>query len=275
VKVSVFMDRKWPLVSICVLSFNRVEYLKRTIESFRSTCTYPCLEWVVVDNGSSDGVASYINSLTFVNKKIMNSDNMGMGYAMNQARRVAEGEYFFNLENDWFFFYKSDWLERGVHLFEKDMRGEPVEKEPGTLPLGLVKYKLGSGAIHYTNNPSLLSRSAYEDVGEYPQYGREYGYVSEDVHLCEPHYIKRFDSKYSCALSETPCALHIGSYTTNPMYGNRRGMSFHELDNRLKGEWKNGKWWLTYRYMMLWNRWKIRRALQRYRKFEESREDRR
>ena len=158
-------------------------------------------------------------------------------------------------------------------LFEKDKRGEHIVKDPKDLPLGLVKYRLGSVIDHYTNNPSLLSRRAYEDVGEYPQYGREYSYVSEDVHLTEPHYISRFDKQYSCALSETPCALHIGSYTTNPMYGNRKGMPFNELDDRLQGEWKNGKWWLTYRYMTLWNRWKIRKALRKYRLLEKSLED--
>ena len=268
------MERDWPLVSVCVLSFNRIEYLKQTLDSFRAMCTYPRLEWVIVDNGSTNDVTSYIESLEWLDKRIMNSENMGMGYAMNQARRAAGGEYFFSLENDWLFFYRSDWLERGVMMFEKDERGENVKKEPAGLPLGLVKYKLGASVHHYTNNPSLMSRVAFEDVGEYPQYKREYDYVSEDVHSSEPHYMKRFDRSYSCALSETPCALHIGSYTTNPMYGNRKGRPFGELDELLRDELKNGRWWPTYHLMKLLNRTKVRRALRRYREFEESREDR-
>ena len=268
------MERDWPLVSVCVLSFNRVDYLKKTLESFRSTCTYPSIEWVIVDNGSTDEAVEYITSLVWVDKRVMNPENMGMGYAMNQARNAAEGEYFFNLENDWLFFYRSNWLERGVLFFEKDERGKRVGKYPETLPLGLVKYKLGAATPHYTNNPSLVSRKAWTDVGEYSQYGREYRYVSEDVHRTEPDYMKRFDERYSCALSETPCALHIGSYTTNPMYGNRKGKGFAELDALLKREWKNGKWWLTYHYMKLWNRVRIRRALGRYVKWEQTRENR-
>ena len=264
------MERDWPVVSICVLSFNRIDYLKKTLDSFRATCTYPRLEWIVVDNGSTDDVTSYIESLEWVDKRIMNTENMGMGHAMNQARNTAQGEYFFSLENDWLFFYRSDWLERGVLTFEKDKRGEEVKKEPADLPLGLVKYKLGASVPHYTNNPSLMSSRAFEDVGEYPQYRREYDYVSEDVHSSEPHYMKRFDERYACALSETPCALHIGSYTTNPMYGNRRGKHFRELDDLLKDELKDGKWWPTYHYMKIWNRVKIRRALRRYRGFEAS-----
>lgn len=267
------MSRSWPVVSVCILSFNRLDYLKETLDSFRDSCTYPSLEYVIVDNGSTDEVVEYIKSLEFINKNIFNQENMGMGYAMNQARRVATGEYFFNLENDWIFFYKSDWLKRGVLLFEKDKTGEYIHKKPNNLPLGLVKYKLGAGIPDYTNNPSLLFRKAYEDVGEFPQYGREYEFVSEDVHRCEPHYIKRFNKKYACALSETPCALHIGGYTTNPNYGIRRSKPFNELDDMLKGKWKDGKWFLAYHYMKLGNRWKIKRALKRYEKFEKSRKE--
>jgi glycosyltransferase involved in cell wall biosynthesis len=268
------MKHSWPLVSICVLSFNRVGYLKQTLESFRATCTYPRLEWLVVDNGSTHDTVSYIESLDWIDKRIMNRENAGMGHAMNQARRAAQGDYFFNLENDWLFFYRSDWLERGVSLFEKDEQGQVVSKQPATLPLGLVKYRLGSAVRHYTNNPSLMSRKAYEDTGEYPQYGREYDYVSEDVHRSEPDYIARFDVKYACALSETPCALHIGSYTTNPMYGNRKGIGFEELDDMLSGEMRHGKRWFTYSYMKLWNGLKIKRALRLYSRFERRRKER-
>ncbi|RKX96371.1 MAG: hypothetical protein DRP84_01335 [Spirochaetes bacterium] len=265
------MGKNWPLISVCILSFNRLEYLKKTIKSFRETCTYPNLEYIIVDNGSEHNVISYIEELDFIDKKILNKDNMGMGFAMNQARRIASGDYFFNLENDWFFFYRGDWMERGILLFERDARGEFVKKVPQELPLGLVKYKLGAGYANYTNNPSLMSRKAYEDVGEYPQFNREYKYISEDAHKIEPHYIKRFRQKYSCTLSETPCAVHIGGNTTNPNYGNKGKKKYDELDNLLKSKWRDGKWHITYHYMKLGNRWKIKRALKRYRKFEDTR----
>lgn len=196
---------------------------------------------------------------------------MGMGYAMNQIRKEARGEYFFNLENDWFFFYRSDWMERGVILFEKDRRGVNILKKPMNLPLGLVKYKVGAGIGNYTNNPSLMIRRAFEEVGEYAQYLKEYTYVSEDVHKVESNYIKRFREKYACALSETPCAVHIGSNTTNPNYGNRGRKRYEELDSLLKGKWKDGKWHVTYHYMTLRNRRKIKKALKKYGKLEQSR----
>ena len=265
------MDKKWPLISVCILSFNRLDYLKKSLGSFMDTCTYPNLEYVVVDNGSVPEVTNYLDSLTCIKKRIFNKENMGMGYAMNQARKAAEGEYFFNLENDWLFFYESDWMERGVLLFEMDKRGEYVFKKPDDLPLGIVKYKVGAGYGKYTNNPSLVPRRVYEDVGDYPQYGCEYKYVTEDVHRVESQYIKMFRKKYAGTLSQTPCALHIGGYTTNVNYGNRGRRKYEELDEMLKGRWKEGKWHILYFFRRLRNRWKIKKILDRYKTFEKSR----
>jgi glycosyltransferase involved in cell wall biosynthesis len=258
-------------VSVCILSFNRLQYLKQTLESFTAACTYPNLEYVAVDNGSCEEVVAYLRGLPYIEKMIFNTDNRGIGHAMNQAREAAEGDYYFNLENDWLFFYKGEWLQRGVRLFERDREGLPVEKTPEGLPLGLVKFTLGARAENYTNNPSLMSARSYHDVGPYPQYGRDFQYVSEDVHRVEPYYIKRYREKYACTVSQTPCAVHIGGYTTNPNYGNRGKLHFKELDQLLKGELAEGKWWLTYQYMKLGNRWKIRNALRRYRRLEKNR----
>jgi glycosyltransferase involved in cell wall biosynthesis len=262
------MSKEWPLVSVCILSFNRLDYLKKCLDSFRETCTYPNLQFVAIDNGSIPEVVEYLKSLEFIDKLILNKKNMGMGHAMNQARAEAGGDYFFNLENDWFFFYRSDWMERGVVLFENDRRGEYMHKKPEQLPLGLVKYKVGAGVGNYTNNPSLMSRTAYMNVGPFPQYGVEYRYVSEDAHKIEPDYITKFKQKYACTLSETPCAIHIGGNTTNPNYGIKRRKKYKELDELLDGKWHEGKWHITYHYMRLGNRLKIRRALQKYKKFE-------
>jgi glycosyltransferase involved in cell wall biosynthesis len=262
--------RDWPLVSVCIVSYNRMQYLKETLESFRRCCTYTNLEYIIVDNGSEDMVVDYIGSLDFMDKKIMNPDNMGHGHAMNQARAVASGEYFFNLENDFQFFYRSDWLERGVLLFERDEAGEKIMKEPQNLPLGLVKFELGAKMHNYSNRPGLMPKRVYLDVGQLTQYGREYEYVSESFRNIETDYIRRFGSKYACTLSETPCAMHIGGFTTNPVYGNKGKRSYGELDELLKGKWKNGKWWLTYTYEKLIKRMKIGKAIKKYGKFEPS-----
>ncbi len=260
--------KEWPLVSVCITSFNRLEYLERTLESFRTCCTYPNLEYIIVDNCSEPEVVKFVQSLDYMDHKIMNEKNMGHGYAMNQARKLAHGEYYFNLENDWLFFYRSDWLERAVLLFEKDRRGEPVKKHPSHLPLGLVKFRLGAEIQDYTNNPSLVSKEAYSKAGEYTQYGREYKFVSESFGRIEKEYIARFGAHFSNALTETPCVMHIGGYTTNPNYGNRGRKSHKELDELLADSWKNGKWWFTWHYYQFIRKMQIRKAIRKNEKFQ-------
>lgn len=265
----------WPLISVCITSFNRLPYLQQTLDSFRNCCTYPNLEYVIIDNCSESGVVAFIQSLDYMDHVILNRQNMGHGYAMNQARKVAQGDYYFNLENDWFFFYRSDWMERGVLLFEKDRRGEPVEKYPLNLPLGLVKYRMGLDIKDYTNNPSLVSKEAYLQVGEYTQFGREYRYVSESFGKLEKEYIARFGKKYACALSETPCVMHIGGYTTNPNYGNRGRKSRKELDELLASTWKNGKWWFTWTYYKIIRKMQMRKVIRKNKKFDAARVEQR
>jgi hypothetical protein len=229
------------------------------------------LEYVIVDNNSEQEVVEYIKSLEYIDQVILNEKNMGHGYAMNQARRTAKGIYFFNLENDWLFFYQSDWMERGVLLIEKDRRGEKVDKHPSELPLGLIKFRLGSDIRNYSNNPSLVSKEAFTSVGEYTQYGREYSFISESFGNLEKEYISRFGKKYATAISETPCVIHIGGYTTNPNYGNKGKKSREELDTLLAGSWKNGKWWFTWHYYMFIRKMRIRFATRKYKKYEASR----
>jgi glycosyltransferase involved in cell wall biosynthesis len=259
---------EWPLVSVCITSFNRLHYLQRTLESFRECCTYPNLEYIIVDNDSETEVVEYVKSLDYMDHKIMNEQNMGHGYAMNQARKLARGDYYFNLENDWLFFYRADWLQRAVLLFEKDRKGEAIDKHPFHLPLGLVKFRLGAEIQHYTNNPSLVLKEAYQKVGEYTQFGREYKFVSESFGKIEKEYISRFGAHFANALTETPCVMHIGHYTTNPNYGNRGRKSHKELDDLLADSWKNGKRWFTWSYYQFIRKMQLKKVIRRNDRFQ-------
>ena len=103
------------------------------------------------------------------------------------------------------------------------------------------------------------------------KYGREYKYVSETFHKFERSYIARFKEKYASALSETPCVIHLGNFTTNPMYGNKGRRSYEELDHMLRNKWKDGKWWFTYQYYKWIMKIKIWGAIKKNEKFEISR----
>ena len=66
--------RDWPLVSVCITSFNRLQYLQKTLDSFQNCCTYPNLEYVIVDNCSEYEVVEFIQSLDYLDHGMKHTD---------------------------------------------------------------------------------------------------------------------------------------------------------------------------------------------------------
>lgn len=87
--------------SIIVVSWNAVDHLARCVQKiFQDTENF---ELILVDNGSEDGSASYIQELVsrYPNvKAVFNSDNKNFGPANNQGLELAEGEIIICLNSD-------------------------------------------------------------------------------------------------------------------------------------------------------------------------------
>jgi glycosyltransferase involved in cell wall biosynthesis len=100
---------EYPLVSIAVISFNRLHYLKATLESAKECIQYPNIEWIVSDNSSKEpGLREYLEGLDWVQVKIFGDQSHAD--AMNEIVSVAKGEYLFIWPEDVQFVVKGDWL---------------------------------------------------------------------------------------------------------------------------------------------------------------------
>lgn len=95
------MKNKAPLVSIIIINFNGIGYLKDCFGSLRKI-DYPNWEVIVVDNGSSDGSVEFLEKYKkFKSLKIIkNSCNLGFAEPNNQGYREAKGDYILLLNND-------------------------------------------------------------------------------------------------------------------------------------------------------------------------------
>lgn len=89
---------KEPKVSIIVLNYNGLEYLKKCLASIKKQ-SYKNIEVVVTDNHSTDGSVEYVKKLKDV-KLIANPDNYGFAKANNIGVERATGEFVFILNND-------------------------------------------------------------------------------------------------------------------------------------------------------------------------------
>ena len=104
-----------PLVTIGILSWNRLHYLRATLESARACIQYPNIEWIVSDNESTEsGLHEYVESRDWVQHKLFKKQTHAA--AMNQIVDMARGEYLILWPEDVQFTVKGDWLADLVEI---------------------------------------------------------------------------------------------------------------------------------------------------------------
>ncbi len=100
-------------LSVITLTYNKLEYTKKFIESlYKYTKDF---ELIIVDNGSTDGTVEYLKSLKDV-KLILNNENKGFSAGNNQGIELAEGEYIGFLNNDILLY--PEWFEACEEVFK-------------------------------------------------------------------------------------------------------------------------------------------------------------
>ena len=106
-------------VTIAVLSWNRLHYLRATLESARRCIRHPDLEWIVSDNESREpGLREYIESLDWVQNKWFKTQTHAE--AMNEIVRRATGRFLILWPDDMQFVVEGDWLARAVQTLAEN-----------------------------------------------------------------------------------------------------------------------------------------------------------
>lgn len=102
------------LVTVAVPVYNGARYINQTIDSALAQ-TYPHLEIIVIDDGSTDSTATavqaYSSKVQYIHQK-----NQGVAAARNHALRLANGKYIVFLDAD--DLWKPGYLDRLVPLLE-------------------------------------------------------------------------------------------------------------------------------------------------------------
>src|SRR5947208_1554042 len=91
------------LASVIIPCFNQIPFTRRCIAALARYSRAPW-ELILVDNGSSDGTASYAQGVQDAApvrvEVIANPENRGFPAACNQGLKAARGEYLILLNND-------------------------------------------------------------------------------------------------------------------------------------------------------------------------------
>ena len=132
-----------PLVSLSILNYNGKKYLKKCLDSALAQ-TYPHVEIVVTDNGSTDGSVEYIQQHYPTVKIIQSPVNIPLvGY--NIGIKNSRGDYVAVLNND--IELDKNWAKEMVAFFTShDQAGMCTGKilymeEPDTLNIGGVNIR--------------------------------------------------------------------------------------------------------------------------------------
>lgn len=221
------LNKDWPLVSVVVITYNRLHTLKTTVESFRANCGYENLELIVSDDGSPKKVRDEIFRLPF-DKFVFATRNEGLGANTNKGIRAATGQYILQLQDDWECRGPSDFLHDGVMLMEDipwigfihfcavdhlrlyktihDNKGRKIcvfENDQS---------KDSSAVYNYSDRPHLKRKDFHERIGYYKE--------NAPMTVTELDFCNRFVSqnKISAAhIQGLSCFVHIGqSNSFNP-----------------------------------------------------------
>ena len=209
-------------ITIFTPTFNRATTLPRLYESLvRQSCGE--FEWLIVDDGSSDGTKKLVESYIQENKISINyiyKVNGGKHTAINVGLKNAAGEYFFCVDSD-------DFLEDNAIL---DIVTFIKQKNP----VGIIAYKKETGHEDIIGAPfpdSLVKSTLFNLINNYKCGGdRSLIYKTQLIRqfvIPEPKGVKFFpvtylydcfDNQYECHLlpkSLCVCEYMEGGYSAN------------------------------------------------------------
>ena len=163
-----------PLVSVIIPTYNRAQILRETLDSVLAQ-SYPAIEIVVVDDGSTDDTAAVVAQYAGRARHIRQR-NQGVEMARNKGIRVSTGDYLTFLDDDDLMLPSK--IERQVEVLNSrpevglvhcryhyvDEDGNHMETT-GRLPEGDVRKPLLWGCFPWSGGP-LIRRECFDHIGE-------------------------------------------------------------------------------------------------------------
>lgn len=216
-----------PRVSVILLSYRRIEALKRTLDSFRRHVDLSDYELIICDDGSADWQRREIERMG-ADKFIWN-DRVGYGINTNRGIRAASGEFLFHLEDDLEIVSTGYFLEAGIQVlralpevgcinytFESCLPKLRAKRQVGQYHVEILPFPnsqaKGYAIFRYSNRPHLKHRRFHEVYGLYPE---GYGHAATEL-LFVAHVNKRRGSRIAW-IRDSVAFWHIG-----PEYGTTR-----------------------------------------------------
>lgn len=214
-----------PLVSVVIGSYNRLRYLRSTIESVRRELEDVAHEIIVVDGGSNDGSLEWLvgqkDAITIVqhNRGEWNGEPIerkSWGYFMNLPFRAASGKYVCMLSDDCLVVPGA--IVNGVAVFEHELAAERNVGAVAFYWRNWPKQKTYWVGLTFGNrlfvNHGLYLKTALEQVGYVDEESYSFYHADGDLSL------RLWEAGYICIESPTSFIEHAAHVNKRVRAGN-------------------------------------------------------
>jgi len=164
-------------LSIVVPTYNRAVLTKDCIRENMKNAGIPAdqLEWVWIDDGSTDGVKEVMRKLC-PDVSVMRTYNLGIEKTVNQGYALATGDYIFKMDND--FLMPPNWAK----VILKYLEAIPETAVIG-IPLGQYKKRNWINEIEILNGLEIFpAKMIMGFYGFSRAFFKKVGYLNEDMH---------------------------------------------------------------------------------------------
>ena len=199
-------------ISVVIPSYNRKDFLKRSIDSAINQTKKP-FEIIVVDDGSTDGTETMIKSdYDFV--KFIKQKNKGVSAARNIGIKVSIGEWicFLDSDDEW----KKDKLEKQINAMKSNPSYKFFHSNEIWIKNGIrinqkKKHKKYGGDIfdkcldmcRISPSSVMIDKTVFDEVGNF----------NEDLVVCEDYELwLRICDKYRVFFIDEPLIIKYGGH---------------------------------------------------------------
>jgi hypothetical protein len=168
------------MVTVVITSCGRLEFLKRTVDSFIKFNTYPIKEFIIIDDSGDSNIHAKIRQSYPNFTLLLNTNHKGQVACIDEAYSHVTTPYIFHCENDWEF-TKASFIEPSLEILEHEPKimqvwvlwGNKHPVRPDKYMAGGTEYRLIDweiGTFGFTWNPGLRRLSDYKLVAPFTDY---------------------------------------------------------------------------------------------------------
>jgi GT2 family glycosyltransferase len=118
-------------VSVVITACGRPDLLRKTIESFLLSNTYPIAQWIITEDSGIPGINKDVQNTYPDFTWIETTGRTGQIASIDRAYALVKTPYVFHLEEDWES-YKSGVIEESIQILESnDQISAVMCREPG------------------------------------------------------------------------------------------------------------------------------------------------